>query len=60
MISDFVKGKAKENFPAAIQKGIMLHRAIDNFTDKHKATAAVKIVPSGLPPVFRRIYRCGL
>jgi len=50
MISDFVKGKAKENFPAAIQKGIMLHRAIDNFTDKHEATAAVK-------KLFRPDYR---
>lgn len=38
MISDFVKGKQQYNFPASIQKGIRLHRYIDNFTDEHPAT----------------------
>lgn len=38
MISDFVKGKTKFNYPAGIQKGIALHRAIDEFTDVHPAT----------------------
>jgi acyl carrier protein phosphodiesterase len=33
LISDFVKGKKKNDYPAAIQRGIMLHRAIDTFTD---------------------------
>lgn len=37
-IGDYVKGKHFESFPSGIQKGIMLHRAIDNFTDKHPAT----------------------
>ncbi len=38
MISDFVKGGSKFNFPVNIQKGIMLHRMIDAFADLHPAT----------------------
>ena len=38
MISDFVKGKTKFTYPPGIQNGIMLHRAIDEFTDAHPAT----------------------
>lgn len=45
MISDFVKGKKKFDYPRQIQKGIMLHRTIDNFTDTHPATkAAIQIL----------------
>lgn len=50
MISDFVKGKKKLDFPPDIQKGIALHRAIDQFTDTHEATRAAK-------EVFRPAYR---
>jgi len=42
MISDFVKGKAKFDYPAGIQAGIQLHRQIDEFTDTHPVTAAAK------------------
>ncbi|WP_207491874.1 ACP phosphodiesterase [Aridibaculum aurantiacum] len=42
MISDFVKGKARYDFPVGVQKGITLHRAIDNFTDEHPATKEAK------------------
>lgn len=42
MISDFVKGKTKFNYPLAIQKGIRLHRMIDSFTDAHEVTARAK------------------
>ena len=38
MISDYVKGKKKFDYPEAIQKGMTLHRAIDDFTDHHPAT----------------------
>ena len=38
MISDFVKGKKKFDYAEGIQKGIMLHRAIDAYTDEHPAT----------------------
>lgn len=34
-IGDYVKGKSYQKFPAGIQKGILLHRNIDSFTDKH-------------------------
>lgn len=42
MISDFVKGKSKYNYPADIQKGIHLHRLIDEFTDAHPVTSKAK------------------
>ena len=50
LISDFVKGKNKFNYPERIQKGITLHRAIDTFTDEHEATKLAK-------NVFRPRYR---
>ena len=34
-IADSVKGSAFNQFPAEIQKGILLHRKIDSFTDSH-------------------------
>src|ERR1700759_3288226 len=43
LISDFVKGRQKENYPSKIRQGIMLHRAIDNFTDTHAVTRKAKI-----------------
>lgn len=42
MISDFVKGRKKFNYSLEIQKGIHLHRLIDNFTDFHPETAKAK------------------
>lgn len=42
MISDFVKGKKKLDYPPVIQLGISLHRAIDQFTDEHAATRTAK------------------
>jgi acyl carrier protein phosphodiesterase len=43
MISDFVKGKKKFDYNYIIQKGITLHRAIDEFTDSHSVTKEAKI-----------------
>jgi acyl carrier protein phosphodiesterase len=34
-IADGIKGKKYLKYPAAIQKGILLHRAIDSYTDHH-------------------------
>jgi acyl carrier protein phosphodiesterase len=34
-IGDFVKGSHHNQYPAEIQKGILLHRQIDTFTDSH-------------------------
>ena len=50
MISDFVKGRKKFDYPQEIQQGISLHREIDNFTDNHFATKAAK-------NLFRPAYR---
>ena len=35
-IADFVKGKSYTKYPNDIQKGILLHREIDHYTDKHE------------------------
>jgi acyl carrier protein phosphodiesterase len=42
MISDYVKGKKQFDYPIPVQKGIRLHRAIDNYTDTHAATHELK------------------
>jgi acyl carrier protein phosphodiesterase len=42
MINDYVKGKKKFDYPAGIQKGMLLHRTIDDFTDHHPATEKAK------------------
>lgn len=42
MISDFVKGAQKNLYAVTIQRGIELHRAIDQFTDEHATTKAAK------------------
>ena len=34
-IADSIKGKKYLNFKKEIQKGILLHRSIDTFTDQH-------------------------
>lgn len=34
-IADGIKGKKYNSYPLSIQKGILLHRAIDTYTDKH-------------------------
>jgi acyl carrier protein phosphodiesterase len=50
MISDYVKGKKKFDYPERIQAGIVFHRLIDSFTDIHPATKEAK-------EVFRPHYR---
>ena len=35
-IADSVKGLSYQNYPLKIQKGILLHRQIDSFTDQHQ------------------------
>ena len=42
MISDYIKGKKQFDYPSAVQKGIRLHRQIDNYTDTHAATKELK------------------
>ena len=50
LISDFVKGKKKFEYSPGIQRGISLHREIDNFTDTHPVTKEAK-------EIFRPAYR---
>jgi acyl carrier protein phosphodiesterase len=50
MISDFVKGKKKLEYPEQIRNGITLHRSIDEFTDTHECTRQAK-------SFFRADYR---
>lgn len=47
LISDFVKGKKKFDYPPLILAGIHLHRAIDQFTDQHEDTRRIKQVFKG-------------
>lgn len=51
MISDYIKGKKKFEYPEAVQKGISLHREIDTFTDCHPST---KSAEQFLKPVVGR------
>jgi acyl carrier protein phosphodiesterase len=37
-IGDDIKGKDWQHYPRAIQRSILLHRAIDSFTDNHPLT----------------------
>ncbi len=50
-IGDFVKGKSHENYPPEIQRGILLHREIDQFTDSHPAFIETVDL---LRPAFKR------
>lgn len=50
LISDFIKGKKQFDYPTDVHRGIVLHRAIDTFTDEHEVTAAAK-------SIFRPHYR---
>jgi acyl carrier protein phosphodiesterase len=45
MIGDHVKGRiALSQFPQPVQKGIELHRKIDDYADKHAATQRAKLL----------------
>jgi len=45
MMGDFIKGKlALEKLPTEIKNGILLHRKIDEFSDRHPATSRGKLM----------------
>lgn len=50
MISDHVKGKAQYAYAPGVLAGIKLHRAIDDFTDRHPVTKEMM-------EIFRPAYR---
>lgn len=37
-LGDWIKGRAYEQYPQEIQRGVLLHRAIDAYTDRHDIT----------------------
>lgn len=41
-MGDYVKGNKYRNYPEEIQKGLLLHRSIDYFTDTHPVTRESK------------------
>ncbi len=49
-IADHIKGKEMFNYNIGVQRGILLHRAIDEYTDKHPI---VKISKDRLHPRYR-------
>lgn len=48
-IADAVKGNQFRDYPQGVQKGILLHRFIDDFTDSHPIVLDTKIL-------FRPVY----
>ena len=50
-MADAVKGSSFDGYPAAVVRGVRLHRAIDHFTDTHPA---VKAALNELKPHFGR------
>jgi acyl carrier protein phosphodiesterase len=50
-VADGIKGTTAEAYPPGIKKGIVLHRAIDQYTDSH---VVVKQSVSRLQPVFHK------
>ena len=50
-IGDYVKGRKYREYPCQVQKGILLHRTIDSFTDDHAIPREVKSI---LRPYYRK------
>ena len=59
-LGDFVKNRQIPKLPEAVQSGVLLHRAIDSFTDRHhlvkKATKLLHADFSKYAPVVLDIY----
>ena len=59
-IADEVKGKNYLNYPEPIQKGILIHRDIDSFTDNHKIVEEsknrIRTIHRKFTPVIVDIY----
>jgi len=51
MMGDFVRGAIDPALPAGVQRGIVLHRAIDTFTDSHDE---IRVARNTFDPPFRR------
>lgn len=42
LMGDFIKGNKVNSLPQAVRSGVILHRAIDKFTDNHSSVKALK------------------
>ena len=42
LLADFLRGAIAADLPAGIAQAVALHRAIDGYTDRHRATGAAK------------------
>ncbi len=51
LLGEFVRGKNYQQYPPIIQKGVLLHRKIDEFTDNHDTV--LKLVRE-MNPVFHK------
>ena len=51
-LEDYVKNNARENLPLEIQRGILLHREIDTFTDAHPFISEAKKIYSPLVRLY--------
>lgn len=52
LFGDFVKGKKYLDYPEWIQKGVLLHREIDQFIDNHeKVRELIQVIRPDLPKV---------
>ncbi len=51
-LEDYVKNNQRHLLPKEIQKGIVLHRAIDTFTDAHPSIHKAKIIFSPLVRLY--------
>ncbi|MFC0878214.1 ACP phosphodiesterase [Saccharicrinis sp. FJH2] len=50
-MGDFVKGRNYLNYPMEIRNGILIHRAIDHYTDQH---GEAKKLITALRPIYKR------
>ena len=51
MIADFVRGNKYKELPESIQRGVILHRNIDEYTDNHSEVEKTKV---RLRPKYRK------
>jgi acyl carrier protein phosphodiesterase len=53
---DFIKGNDWQQYPKGIQKGVLLHRTIDSFTDNHPMTdvsvSRIRLIAGRYAPPF--------
>lgn len=51
ILGDYVRGRPNPALPAGLRRGIMLHRAVDTYTDRHARVVAARAL---FDPPFRR------